>query len=132
MTPIEARTAASTAQSDATFEEVRQSFLSRLHGEQAHLLVLASALESTEGKAASVLDDLEVFAHRLRGAAAVFEAGALSEDAKLLELAVGAASIDPRINDDPFVWIALRALISRLAAMNGDPLPAGFATPAAR
>jgi hypothetical protein len=39
-----------------------------------------------------VLNELELFAHRLRGAAAVFDVLALSEAAKALELAAAAAS----------------------------------------
>jgi HPt (histidine-containing phosphotransfer) domain-containing protein len=112
---------AKAAQADDEFEEVRQSFLSRLHGEQARLLVLTHAFETADENAASVLGDLEIFAHRLRGAAAVFHACALSEDAKVLELAAGAASIEPRVDNDPFVWVALRTLNSRLASINGNP-----------
>jgi HPt (histidine-containing phosphotransfer) domain-containing protein len=108
---------------DDAFEEVRQSFLTRLHGEQARLLVLTDALGSGKGNPASTLGALEVFAHRLRGAAAVFDAGALSEDAKALELAVAAASIAPIHDNDTFVWATLRALTSRLASMNGSELP---------
>ena len=120
------------AQADEAFEEVRQSFLARLHGEQERLQFLADALGSAEINAPSVLGDLEVFAHRLRGAAAVFDAGTLSEDAKSLELAAAAASIAPRIDNDPFVWAAVRTLISRLASMNGSPLIAGCAVSTAQ
>jgi len=118
--------------SDDAFEEVRQSFLTRLHGEQARLLVLTDALGSGKGNAALVLGDLEIFAHRLRGAAAVFDAGALSEDAKSLELAVAAASIAPVRVNDTFVWASLRTLSSRLASMNGTQFPADFAVPTAQ
>ncbi len=120
---------AKAAHSDEAFEEVRQSFLLRLHSEQARLLVLTDALGSSGGNSASVLGDLEVFAHRLRGAAAVFSAGALSEDARLLELAVAAASIEPRSDNDPFVWAAVGTLITRLASINGNQLSAGCAVP---
>jgi hypothetical protein len=109
--------------SDDAFEEVRQSFLFRLHAEHARLLVLTDALASAKGNAAPAFGDLEIFAHRLRGAAAVFEAGALSEDAKALELAAAAASIAPVRDHDPFVWATLRTLTARLASMNGIPIP---------
>ena len=33
-----------------------------------------------------------------------------AQDAKLLELAVAAASIEPRIDNDAYVWAALRTL----------------------
>jgi HPt (histidine-containing phosphotransfer) domain-containing protein len=118
--------------SDDAFEEVRQSFLMRLPGEQARLLVLTDALGSGKGNTALVLGDLEIFAHRLRGAAAVFDANALSEDAKSLELAVAAASIAPIRDNDTFVWATLRTLTSRLASMNGTQLPADCAVSTAQ
>jgi HPt (histidine-containing phosphotransfer) domain-containing protein len=132
LTEQQPSTRAQPTPSDDAFEEVRQSFLKRLHGEQARLLVLTDALGSDIGNAALVLGDLEVFAHRLRGAAAVFDAGALSEDAKTLELAVAAASIAPVRQNDTFVWASLRTLTSRLASMNGTQLPADCAVPTAQ
>jgi len=123
---------AMSSHEDEAFEEVRQSFLIRLHDEQIRLMALADALGSGGENAVSSLCALEVFAHRLRGAAAVFDAAVLSEDARSLELAVAAASIEPRIDNDPLVWSALRTLISRLASMNGNPPPPDCAVPMAQ
>ena len=121
---------ARAAQEAVAFEEVRQSFLARLHGEQAQLTILADELASSGRVPALVFGDLEVLAHRLRGAAAVFDSPALSEDAKSLELAA-AASIASGRSDDPFVWATLRTLTARLAVMNGGQAPAaGLVLPA--
>jgi hypothetical protein len=117
---------------DDAFEEVRQSFLMRLPGEHARLLAFTDALGSGKGNPALTLGALEVFAHRLRGAAAVFDACALSADAKALELAVAAALIAPVRDNDTFVRATLRALISRLASMIGTELPADCAVQTAQ
>jgi len=106
------------------FEEVRQSFLARLHGEMGRLELLANSLGAAGRDATTVFDDLATFAHRLRGAAAVFDALALSQDAKALELAAGAASSGHASKDDASVSATIRNLIDRLALMNGShPLP---------
>ena len=121
------RAAVQEASAD-TFEEVRQSFLARLHGEMGRLEILANLLGVAGRDATTVFDDLAVFAHRLRGAAAVFDALALSQDAKALELAAAAASSGRASKDDASVSTTIRNLIDRLASMNGShPLPVGSA-----
>jgi len=109
---------AQATQADDAFEEVRQSFLERLRGEHARLVKLTLALGSAERDATAAFGDLEKFAHRLRGAAAVFEERALSEAAKDLELAVSAASIARTRHDDALVRMTLHTLAERLAVMN--------------
>ena len=127
MTPTEQRASRAAAQAEAAeaFEEVRQSFLTRLHGEMGQLKLLADSLGAAGRDATAVFDDLATFAHRLRGAAAVFDALALSQDAKALELAAGAASSAHASKDDTSVSSTIRNLIERLAFMNvNHPLPA--------
>lgn len=104
---------------DAAYEAVRQSFLARLCAEQTRLTKLTEVLGSTTENPATVFGDLEGFAHRLRGAAAVFDFPELRDDAKTLELAASAAVVLGAPNSDPLVQNAIRALEARLSSLNG-------------
>jgi HPt (histidine-containing phosphotransfer) domain-containing protein len=105
---------------DAAYEEVRQSFVRRLQGEQAHLAALAGALKIAASVSASAFVDLEMFAHRLRGAAAVFDVPELREAAKTLELTAAAAAIRCSPSGEPLVLRATQALDFLLTRLNGD------------
>jgi HPt (histidine-containing phosphotransfer) domain-containing protein len=96
----------------AALERVRQSFHARLEGERLRLASLAKALKAARGDAV-ILSDIEMFAHRLRGAAATFEVPELSADAKALELAAAA--------NEPSLWSALETLAARLSLLSGGP-----------
>ena len=104
---------------DEEFEQVRQSFRIRLRSEQARLAKFAEELGAEESGSTSVLAGIGKFAHRLRGAAAVFDAPELSSAAKALEIAVAIASVGSGGNGDPGVWSTLRTLTEQLAFMNG-------------
>lgn len=103
---------------DEEFAEVRRSFQDRLHGEQAKLATLAKALECTALDPAPAFGDLAHFAHRLRGAAAVFEFPTLRDAAKALELVAAGALAERAPNCEPRVQKAIRALDTRLASLN--------------
>jgi HPt (histidine-containing phosphotransfer) domain-containing protein len=103
---------------DVTYEDVRQSFLIRLHSEQTRLTVLTGALGCAETDPAAAFVNLEIFAHRLRGAAAVFDVPELREAAKGLELAAAAAAVDRAPIDEPLVQTAMQTLAARLTHMN--------------
>jgi len=60
-----------------------------------------------------------MFAHRLRGAAAVFDFPGLRDDSKLLELAAGDAAIRLAPSGDPHVQKAMQLLWTRLTGLNG-------------
>jgi HPt (histidine-containing phosphotransfer) domain-containing protein len=107
---------------DGEFEQVRRSFQVRLRGEQARLESLAKELGAAELHSTSVLGDIEMFAHRLRGAAAVFSYPDLSSAAMTLELAAAAASVQGGQNGDASVWSTLRTLAEQLASMNRGEL----------
>ena len=110
---------------DDALEVVRQSFYARLHDEKTRLAALAAALEPCEAESVSVFEQLEGFAHRLRGAAAVFDALELSEAAKALELAAAAASAGRTQFSDAAVWCALNLLTTQLANLTAsEPSPA--------
>lgn len=108
---------------DASFEDVRQSFLIRLHSEQSRLAFLADALGSAQIDPASAFVDLETFAHRLRGAAAVFDLPELRDDSKQLELAAAAAAIEHSPVSEPRVQKTMQILAGRLICLNrGTPM----------
>jgi HPt (histidine-containing phosphotransfer) domain-containing protein len=110
---------------DDALEVVRQSFYARLHDEKTRLAALATSLESSEAESATVFEQMEVFAHRLRGAAAVFGAFELSDAAKALEWAASAASAEGAQYGDASVWYALNLLASQLASLTDRCNPPG-------
>jgi HPt (histidine-containing phosphotransfer) domain-containing protein len=107
---------------DEEFEEVRRSFLARLHGEQANLATLAKVLECTALDPGPAFGDLAHFAHRLRGAAAVFEFPTLCDAAKALELAAADAMSERAPNCEPRVQKTMRSLNTRLTALNAGTI----------
>jgi len=104
---------------DLTYEEVRQSFLFRLHSERASLVSLSIALGSAAPTAELAFGNLEGFAHRLRGAAAVFDYPELRDSAKVLELAANAAALTSAAVNEPAVQIAAQHLQARLSHLIG-------------
>ncbi len=104
-----------------TYEEVRLSFCARLPGEAARLATLSTALNAAHQRPAAVFTDLREFAHRLRGAAAVFEEFALSAAAKALEYAAMAALAAGADSQDAALAAAMRALAVQLAQLTPKP-----------
>ena len=105
-----------------TYEDVHQSFQIRLSGEQARLTTLADALRCSDNGAASAFGELEWFAHRLRGAAAVFDYPELRDAAKVLEVAANAAVLEFAPFDEPRVQTAIRTLVLQLTRLTaGNP-----------
>ena len=98
------------------FELIRHSFKVRLQSEQARLEALAQELGAAGDEVAPVLVDIGTFAHRLRGAAAVFDLPELSSAAKALELA--ATCGEPGRSCDPSLWPTLKVLADKLVAIN--------------
>jgi HPt (histidine-containing phosphotransfer) domain-containing protein len=107
------------ASEDLTFEDVRLTFLIRLHSEETRLELLCAALEVARGDRISALVDLEMFAHRLRGAAAVFDLPEIRDAAKGLELTAATAATSNAPADEPQVQEAVRTLAARLSCLNG-------------
>ena len=108
---------------DVSYEDVRQSFLLRLHGDEVRLAVLRDALGSAEVSPATAFVDLEIFAHRLRGAAAVFDLPELRDAAKGLELAAAVAVAERSVIGEPRVQETIRILATRLTCLNGYTRP---------
>lgn len=102
-----------------TFEDVRMSFLVRLHGEEKRLTALQDALESAEGGRVPAIVDLQIFAHRLRGAAAVFGLPEIRDAAKNLEMSCAAAATSNATLGESLVQDTIRMLSARLTFLNG-------------
>ena len=102
------------------FEEIRELFLARLRSDRVRLTVLSAALSRAEGDPAHIFEDMRLFAHRLRGGAAIFETPEVGIAANALEQAAASASIVHADRFDPSVWRALENLLDRLAIVTGE------------
>jgi HPt (histidine-containing phosphotransfer) domain-containing protein len=112
------RTSSKRIVTDDPFDELRDAFHARLRSDQVRLLVLAAALACADTDPAPVFEDIRVFAHRVRGAAAVFGVPDVGAVADALEQAAISATSAHAENSDPTVCTALEALAERLAAVN--------------
>jgi len=122
-----AHTEPTSAAADDAFEEIRQAFHARLRSDRMHLASLGAALMHAEGDPGHIFEDIRLFAHRLRGASAIFEAQEIGIAAHALEQAACAASVAHADNADTSVWTALESLVDRLPGTSGS-IPALNAT----
>lgn len=106
--------------SDDPFEELRDAFFARLRSDRVRLTTFAAALAHTEGDPACTFEDIQQFAHRLRGGAAIFETPEVGIAANALEEAAASASVAHAGRSDASVWSALENLLDRLAVVNGQ------------
>jgi chemotaxis protein histidine kinase CheA len=104
--------------SNDPFEELRDLYFARLHIEQTRLTQLATALVCAEGHPADEFAEIKLFAHRLRGGAAIFEAPEVGMAADALERAAALASAEHALSSDPSVRMALDSLLDRLTIVN--------------
>jgi hypothetical protein len=100
---------------DDEFEHLRKTFYVRLRSDRVRLTTLAASLARIEGHPAGVFNALQAVAHRIRGAAAVFEDSELGGAANALERAATAACDIGADHADGAVWSALEELVERLA-----------------
>jgi chemotaxis protein histidine kinase CheA len=107
---------------DDRFEELRDAFYARLRSDRERLTTLAAALTHAEGDAARIFEDIQLFAHRVGGAAAIFDASEVGIAANALERAAGSASTGHAANSDASVRTALETLVDLLGATAGKPL----------
>src|SRR5262245_56712146 len=100
---------------DHRFEELRRAYYSRLDRDRARLAALSAELAHAETDPSPVFDDIRMLAHRMGGAAAIFEAIEIGNAAIALEHAAIAA-MDTRANNaDASVWTALEDLVDMLS-----------------
>jgi HPt (histidine-containing phosphotransfer) domain-containing protein len=98
------------------FDRFQDIFCTRMRSDQIRLTTLAAFLARIEGNPVGVFSALQSLAHRIRGAAVIFEASALSSSAYALEQAATHACGNGSDHTDGAVWSALEDLVERLAA----------------
>ena len=119
----ESRPASSTAAEE--LEHIRVALHDRLRRDRVRLTTLSATLARAEQDAACSFEEIRAFAHRLGGAAAVFDADEITAAAHTLEQAANRALSANAGHFDPPVWTALETLCEQLAIMAGRiaPLP---------
>jgi HPt (histidine-containing phosphotransfer) domain-containing protein len=105
---------------DDEFDRIRATFYARLRSDRMRLTTLAASLSRIEGHPGGIFKALQSLAHRIRGAAAVFEASDLGGAAYALEQAATAACDKRSDHADPPVWSALEELVELLGMACGD------------
>jgi HPt (histidine-containing phosphotransfer) domain-containing protein len=114
--------ASTPAAMDDEFDRIRATFYARLRCDRMRLTTLATSLSRVEGHPAGVFKALQGLAHRIRGAAAIFEASELGGAAYALEQAATAACDKRSDHSDGPVWSALEELVELLAMSCGGGL----------
>ena len=110
------RTAAALLAAD-TFEQLQEAFHTRLRKDRVRLVVLSTDLARCGANPALPFEELASFAHRLRGASAIFGAAEIRDAAHELEVAAHAAQDRRADAEDSQVWSALALLADVLAAV---------------
>lgn len=116
--------AAHPAVSGDEFDQLRETFCTRLRSDQVRLTTLAASLARIEGDPVGIFAALQSLAHRIRGAAAIFQASELTSSAHALEEAATKACDSRADHADGTVWSALEDLVEQLAAECGGDLVA--------
>ena len=116
------RTAAALLAAD-TFEQLQEAFHTRLCKDRVRLGVLSTALARRGENPALPFEELASFAHRLRGASAIFNAAEIRDAAHELEVAAHAARDRYEDEGDSQVWSALTLLAGLLAAVTDETPP---------
>ena len=102
---------------DDTFEQLQVAFYTRLRKDRARLVVLGATLAHSGSNPAPAFEELQTFAHKLRGAAAVFGAAEIRDAAQALEVAAHAAQAEHASEGNGQVWSALTLLSDLLASV---------------
>ena len=95
------------------YEELRAAYRTRLAGELSALRALAKRLALTESAPAAepaLIEEIRQMAHRMAGAAGMFEAASIADAAGLLE----DAAAPPRESADGFWRDGLRGALDHL------------------
>jgi HPt (histidine-containing phosphotransfer) domain-containing protein len=106
---------------DDAQESLRRKFHRRLQSERVELAVLATALSQVGDEPSKAFENLRLCAHRMHGAAAVFEYLEVAAAAGSLERASEAASTAQAGNFDRPVWNALISLLGLLDHVAPQP-----------
>jgi HPt (histidine-containing phosphotransfer) domain-containing protein len=104
---------------DHEFDRIRTAFYARLRCDRMRLTTLAASLSRVEGHPGGIFKALQGLAHRIRGAAAVFDASDLEGAAYALEQAATVACDKRSDHADGPVWAALEELVELLGMACG-------------
>jgi HPt (histidine-containing phosphotransfer) domain-containing protein len=96
-------------------EALRLLFQRRLQDDLLTLGTLASRFASADAASGAVLEEIRLFAHRMHGAAAIFEAHELVRPAQALEDAAASAVSGCAHNTSPSVSSILQSLLEQLS-----------------
>jgi chemotaxis protein histidine kinase CheA len=99
------------------FERYRAAFHDRLRGDRVRLTLLTAMLARAEQDPRCAVEEIRVFAHRLRGGAALFGAREVAIAASALERAANRALSAHGQHIDAAVRTALETLCEQLSAM---------------
>jgi HPt (histidine-containing phosphotransfer) domain-containing protein len=106
---------------DDARESLRRKFHCRLQSERIQLAALATALSQVGDEPSSAFEELRLCAHRMHGAAAVFDYLEVAAAAGSLEQASEVASTAHAGNFDRPVWTALVSLLGLLDHVAPQP-----------
>ena len=102
------------------FESLGTIFLARLQSERVHLATSSAALARADDNPEAIFHDLQFRAHRLSGAASIFDADDIAAAAHALDEAAAAAAHSHASNTNPRVWGAMLTLMSLLQRVEAD------------
>jgi HPt (histidine-containing phosphotransfer) domain-containing protein len=88
-----------------------------MDSERVHFVTLSAALACADESPQRIFEDLVYRAHRLRGAAAIFDESEVAMAAGRLENAAAAAAQSHAANSDEDVWAALEALVRLMGSI---------------
>ena len=107
---------------DDEFDRLREAFCTRMRSDEVRLTILAASLARIEGDPVGIFAALQALAHRIRGAAAIFQATELTNSAHALEQAATNACDSRADHADGAVWSTLEDLVEQLASECGGDL----------
>jgi hypothetical protein len=99
------------------FERYRAAFHDRLRGDRVRLTLLTAMLARAEQDQRCIVEEIRVFAHRLRGGAALFDAREVAIAAGALERAANRALSPQGHHFDAAVRTTLETLCEQVSAM---------------
>ncbi len=102
------------------FVELREMYFHGLQADRTHLVRLAAKLARCKGRPTAIFSEIRMAAHRMHGAAAIFEVPMVSDAAGELEDAARVAVSFQADSCDPRVFDALETLVDCLARIGGN------------
>jgi chemotaxis protein histidine kinase CheA len=113
------------SKTDDGFDALVRVFSGRLHSEREHLVSLSAALARADEEPRAAFEALRSCAHRMHGAAAIFDFDELARAAHALECGADAALRNGAPNTDAEVWTALVGLVQFLDTRRAPAPSAG-------